>query len=111
MCVPFIYSLKAGSLEYYDKVYDRVSTKNEKHLSRINRVFHKVTTTDDHIIRKVYYFSRFIYLRKVALLTSGAVKNSVLLCAPFASICEINMDALLFAAFFIGPCISSCPYA
>ncbi|XP_064620886.1 eukaryotic translation initiation factor 3 subunit D-like isoform X2 [Lineus longissimus] len=45
--------LKAGSVEYYDKVYDRVSTKNEKQLSRINRVFHKVTTTDDPVIRKL----------------------------------------------------------
>ncbi len=40
-------------MEYYDKQYDRVTTKNEKKLKRINRVFHKVTTTDDPVIRGV----------------------------------------------------------
>lgn len=42
-----------GSLEYYDKTYDRVNCKNEKRLIRINRILHKVTTTDDPIIRKL----------------------------------------------------------
>ncbi|KAL4240694.1 Eukaryotic translation initiation factor 3 subunit D [Mactra antiquata] len=45
--------LKCGSMEYYDKSYDRVSTKNERPLKRINRIFHKVTTTDDPIIRQL----------------------------------------------------------
>jgi translation initiation factor 3 subunit D len=40
-------------MEYYDKSYDRVTTKNEKKLKRIDRIFHKVTTTDDPIIRQV----------------------------------------------------------
>lgn len=40
-------------MEYYDKSYDRVTTKNEKKLKRIDRIFHKVTTTDDPIIRGV----------------------------------------------------------
>ncbi|MCL4122621.1 UNVERIFIED_CONTAM: hypothetical protein GTU68_041988 [Idotea baltica] len=40
-----------GAMEYYDKAYDRVTVKNEKKLQRINRIFHKVTTTDDPIIR------------------------------------------------------------
>jgi hypothetical protein len=40
-------------MEYYDKSYDRVSTKNERPLKRINRIFHKVTTTDDPMIRQV----------------------------------------------------------
>ncbi|CAL4080611.1 unnamed protein product, partial [Meganyctiphanes norvegica] len=43
-----------GSLEYYDKAYDRVTVKDEKRLMRINRIFHKVTTTDDPIIRQLY---------------------------------------------------------
>lgn len=43
----------AGSLEFYDKRYDRVNTKMEKKLLRINRTIHSVTTTDDPIIRKV----------------------------------------------------------
>jgi len=40
-------------LEYYDKQYDRVTVKNERRLQRIDRIFHKVTTTDDPIIRKL----------------------------------------------------------
>jgi len=42
-----------GVLEYYDKTYDRVTVKNERKLARINRVFHKITTTDDPVIRKL----------------------------------------------------------
>ncbi|CAG5127262.1 unnamed protein product, partial [Candidula unifasciata] len=42
-----------GAMEYYDKTYDRVTTKNEKKLRRINRIFHKVTTTDDPVIRQL----------------------------------------------------------
>ncbi|KAH3734999.1 hypothetical protein DPMN_041459 [Dreissena polymorpha] len=45
-------------MEYYDKTYDRVTTKNEKPLKRINRIFHKVTTTDDPMIRQVLYALR-----------------------------------------------------
>ncbi|XP_077979592.1 eukaryotic translation initiation factor 3 subunit D-like isoform X2 [Glandiceps talaboti] len=45
--------LCAGSMEYYDKNYDRVTTKLDKKLKRVNRVFHKVTTTDDPVIRKL----------------------------------------------------------
>ena len=45
--------VKCGKLEYYDKMYDRITTKSEKKLARVNRLFHKVTTTDDPIIRKV----------------------------------------------------------
>ena len=43
-----------GSLEFYDKSYDRITTKNEVPLVGVNRIFHKVTTTDDPIIRKVF---------------------------------------------------------
>ncbi|XP_054275040.1 eukaryotic translation initiation factor 3 subunit D-like [Macrosteles quadrilineatus] len=42
-----------GSLEYYDKAYDRVNVKSEKPLQRIDRIFHTVTTTDDPVIRKL----------------------------------------------------------
>ncbi|XP_047143474.1 eukaryotic translation initiation factor 3 subunit D isoform X1 [Hydra vulgaris] len=44
---------KAGTLEYYDKMYDRITTKNERLLESNNRTFHRVTTTDDPIIRKL----------------------------------------------------------
>lgn len=43
---------RAGSLEYYDKSYDRVTSRNEK-LQRVNRISYKVTTTDDPIIRQL----------------------------------------------------------
>jgi len=45
-----------GSLEYYDRTYDRLNTKtslNTSRLKRINRVYHKVTTTDDPVIRSL----------------------------------------------------------
>merc|ERR1712001_567044 len=45
--------LQAGSLEFYDKIYDRVNVKNEKPLQRIDRIFHTVTTSDDPVIRKL----------------------------------------------------------
>lgn len=45
--------LQCGSLEFYDKIYDRVNVKNEKSLQRIDRIFHTVTTTDDPVIRKL----------------------------------------------------------
>ncbi len=54
MCVGLCSFRKlCGELEYYDKSYDRITTKLEKRLARVNRLFHKVTTTDDPIIRKV----------------------------------------------------------
>lgn len=43
----------AGTMEVYDKLYDRVTTRNERPLEQNNKIFHKVTTTDDPIIRKL----------------------------------------------------------
>ncbi|KAI3818730.1 hypothetical protein L1987_12546 [Smallanthus sonchifolius] len=46
--------LTCGSLEFYEKSYDRTSPKNERRLERFkNRNFFKVTTTDDPIIRRL----------------------------------------------------------
>lgn len=42
-----------GSLEYYDKTYDRITAVNPKLLERIERTFFKVTTTDDSMIRNL----------------------------------------------------------
>ncbi|KAG0580305.1 hypothetical protein KC19_4G164200 [Ceratodon purpureus] len=43
-----------GTLEYYDKTFDRVTPKTEKPLERFeNRNFYKVTTTDDPVIRRL----------------------------------------------------------
>eukprot|EP00803_Ostreobium_quekettii_P009413 evm.model.scf_1171.4 EVM.evm.TU.scf_1171.4 scf_1171:13412-20218(+) len=44
--------VQCGALDYYDKVYDRVTPKNEKALSRTNRIFRSVTTSDDPIMRR-----------------------------------------------------------
>lgn len=41
-------------MEYYDKAFDRITTRNEKQLKSIKRIFHTVTTTDDPVIRKVH---------------------------------------------------------
>jgi len=43
----------AGAMEHYDKSFDRITTKNEMPLRNNNRTFHRVTTTDDPIIRKL----------------------------------------------------------
>ena len=42
-----------GSLEYFDKRYDRITTKTEKKLTMVNRLIHKITTTKDPVIRQV----------------------------------------------------------
>eukprot|EP00126_Sphaerothecum_destruens_P004710 Sdes_comp18344_c0_seq1m8089 len=43
---------QCGSLEYYDKSYDRITTKNERPLQQINRVIPRVTTSDDPILQQ-----------------------------------------------------------
>ncbi|XP_020277560.1 eukaryotic translation initiation factor 3 subunit D [Pseudomyrmex gracilis] len=58
-----------GSLEYYDKTYDRVNVKNEKPLQRIDRIFHTVTTTDDPIIRKLSKTEGNVYATDAILAT------------------------------------------
>ena len=40
-----------GSVQYYDKAFDRVVPKNERPLKRTQRVFRSVTTSDDPVIR------------------------------------------------------------
>lgn len=45
-----------GSLEYYDKNYDRINTRvitATNKFKRINRVYHNVTTSDDPVIRQL----------------------------------------------------------
>eukprot|EP00270_Netrium_digitus_P011632 TRINITY_DN3718_c0_g1_i1.p1 TRINITY_DN3718_c0_g1~~TRINITY_DN3718_c0_g1_i1.p1 ORF type:complete len:583 (+),score=160.88 TRINITY_DN3718_c0_g1_i1:136-1884(+) len=43
-----------GVLEWYDKSYDRITPKMEKPLERFeNRQFHRVTTSDDPVIRRL----------------------------------------------------------
>lgn len=42
-----------GSVDYYDKTYDRVSSKAEKALERTEKTFFNVTTSDDPVIRQL----------------------------------------------------------
>ncbi|KAK9684405.1 hypothetical protein RND81_10G207900 [Saponaria officinalis] len=46
--------LFCGSIENYDRTYDRLTPKSERRLERFkNRTFFKVTTTDDPVIRRL----------------------------------------------------------
>lgn len=67
----------AGTLEYYDKTYDRVTCKNEKRLQRVNRVFHKITTTDDPIIRKLSKTEGTVYATDAIVATLMCATRSV----------------------------------
>ncbi|KHJ47010.1 eukaryotic translation initiation factor 3 subunit 7 [Trichuris suis] len=42
-----------GSLEYYERSYDRITTRNQVPLMRINRGFYTVSTTDDPVIERL----------------------------------------------------------
>ena len=42
-----------GQLQYYDKLFDRVTPKATRPLHRTQRVFRSVTTSDDPVIRWV----------------------------------------------------------
>lgn len=61
--------LMCGELEYYDKKYDRVTVKNEQRLMRIDRIFHKVTTTDDPVIRRLAKTEGTVYATDSILAT------------------------------------------
>ena len=49
----FVSRYNAGTVEFYDRSFDRITTRNEIMLEGNNKIFHKVTTTDDPVIRKV----------------------------------------------------------
>lgn len=59
-----------GALEYYDKVYDRVTPKADRPLKRTNKVFKSVTTSDDPVIR---YGAAFLKLH--CMLNQSAVQR------------------------------------
>ena len=67
-----------GALEYYDKTYDRVTSKNEKRLQRINRIFHTVTTTDDPIIRQLSKTEGNVYATDAVLAALMCATRSVI---------------------------------
>ncbi|KAG5454826.1 Eukaryotic translation initiation factor 3 subunit D [Clonorchis sinensis] len=45
--------VQCGEIEYYDKTYDRVNTRNERPLVRVNRISHAVCATEDPVIRRL----------------------------------------------------------
>lgn len=69
-----------GSLEYYDKSYDRINTKtpiSSSRLKRINRVYHKVTTTDDPVIRSLAKTEGNVFTTDSIISTLMCCKSSV----------------------------------
>jgi translation initiation factor 3 subunit D len=68
---------KCGSLEYYDKQYDRVTTRAEKPLLKVNRPQFTVTTTDDPIIRKLAKTEGRVYATDTIIATLMCATRSV----------------------------------
>ncbi|KAK6195786.1 hypothetical protein SNE40_001142 [Patella caerulea] len=66
-----------GAMEFYEKSYDRVTTKSEKRLKRVNRIFHKVTTTDDPIIRQLVKGKANVFATDAILATLMCCTRSV----------------------------------
>lgn len=67
-----------GALEYYDKSYDRITSKQGKILQQVNRVSHKVTTTDDPIIRKLSKSDGNVFATDAIIATLMCAPRSVL---------------------------------
>lgn len=67
-----------GALEYYDRTYDRVNCKQGKILQQVNRVHHKVTTTDDPIIRKLSKIDGNVFATDSIIATIMCAPRSVL---------------------------------
>ncbi|KAI8093564.1 eukaryotic translation initiation factor 3 subunit D [Halteromyces radiatus] len=63
-----------GSINYYNKSYDRVNTRNEKALQHIDRVKYDTTTSEDPVIQQ------FINEDKATVYATDAVL-SLLMCA------------------------------
>lgn len=67
-----------GALEYYDRAYDRVNCKQGKILQQVNRVHHKVTTTDDPIIRRLSKTEGNVFATDSIIATIMCAPRSVL---------------------------------
>jgi translation initiation factor 3 subunit D len=68
-------SESAGTLQSYDKAFDRINTRNEKPLEIIGRVRYNVSTSDDPIIGQLAE-------KKTAHIFATDSILSVLMCAP-----------------------------
>lgn len=67
-----------GALEYYDRTYDRINCKQGKILQQVNRVHHKVTTTDDPIIRRLSKVEGNVFATDSIIATIMCATRSVL---------------------------------
>src|SRR5690349_1069270 len=45
--------MSCGSVDFYDKAYDRLNSRVEKPLEKSSRVFFNVTTSDDPVIKQL----------------------------------------------------------
>ncbi|KAI8374541.1 translation initiation factor eIF-3, subunit D [Radiomyces spectabilis] len=63
-----------GSVNYYNKAYDRVNTKNEKPLHHIDRVKYEPTTSEDPVMQQ------FVEQNKATVFATDAVL-SLLMCS------------------------------
>uniref|UniRef100_A0A8C9AL89 Eukaryotic translation initiation factor 3 subunit D n=1 Tax=Prolemur simus TaxID=1328070 RepID=A0A8C9AL89_PROSS len=66
-----------GALEYYDKAFDHITTRSEKPLRSIKRIFHTVTTTDDPVIRKLAKTQGNVFATDAILATLISCTRSV----------------------------------
>ncbi|EHB12787.1 Eukaryotic translation initiation factor 3 subunit D [Heterocephalus glaber] len=64
-----------GALEYYDKAFDCITTRSEKPLRSIKRIFHTVTTTDDPVIRKLAKTKRNVFATDAILATLSCTRS------------------------------------
>ncbi|KFK31646.1 hypothetical protein AALP_AA6G140300 [Arabis alpina] len=67
--------LLCGGLEYYDRVYDRITPKAERRLERFKNRSFKVTTSDDLVIRRLAKEDKATVFATDAILAA-------LMCAP-----------------------------
>ena len=78
LCYPLVVSRLCGSLGYYDVAKEKkISLKLPQPLQVYDRIFHKVTTTDDPIIREVSRFCtvRYMYHYEVSLASVLKLKD------------------------------------
>jgi translation initiation factor 3 subunit D len=67
-----------GELEYYDKVYDRLTVKQETALEKTRRAFRSVTTSDDPVIRELAASDKArVFATDRILTTLMCIKSSV----------------------------------
>merc|ERR1719334_1470326 len=81
-----------GTMESYDKQYDRVTVKMEKKLERINRVFHKVTTTDDPVIRQL--------IKQGNVFATDAILSTIMCCTRSVNSWDIVVTKMEGKLFF-----------